>query len=209
MDEFLHRSSEALSQLEPQWIYPLLLISAFLENLVPPIPGDTVVVFSAYLVGRGTLGIWPVYLSTCGGGTLGFLAMYYLGLTRGRAFFAGRKRRVFNLDNLARAEQWLGRYGLLLLLANRFLSGVRSVIALSAGIGGMSWKKVAVCGAVSMAVWNGLLLYAGLLVGQNWEQVVGWLERYHRFGALVLGALLLLLAGRWWRRRKTKGDLTI
>lgn len=209
MAEYLDQLVEMLSQLDPGWTYVLLFVSAFLENVIPPVPGDTVVVFSAYLVGRGVLGIWPVYLSTCGGGTLGFLAMYYLGYSRGRSFFTGPRRRVFNPENLAKAEKWLGRYGAYLILANRFLSGVRSVIALSAGVGGMNWKKVALCGAASMAVWNGLLLYAGLLVGQNWEQVVRWIEQYNRFLALGLAGVAVFLIGRWWRRRKTKGDLTI
>ena len=33
--------------------YLLLAVSAFFENMVPPIPGDTVTVFGGYLVGRG------------------------------------------------------------------------------------------------------------------------------------------------------------
>ena len=209
MAEYVDRLVEMLSQLEPGWTYALLFVSAFLENVVPPVPGDTVVVFSAYLVGRGTLEIWPVYLSTCAGGTLGFLAMFYLGFSRGRGFFTGPRRRVFNPDNLAKAERWLGRYGSFLILANRFLSGVRSVIAISAGIGGMNWQKVAICGAISIGVWNGLLLYAGLLVGQNWERVVHWIEQYNRFLVCGLGGMAALLIGRWWWRRKTKGGLTI
>jgi membrane protein DedA with SNARE-associated domain len=209
MEEQLHGLIEELGQWNPLWAYGLLMISAVLENLIPPVPGDTVVVFSAYLVGRGVLEIGPVYLATCLGGTLGFMAMYYLGFSQGRAFFAGRRGRFFSSESAARAEEWLARYGVLLVLANRFLSGIRSVIAISAGIGGMSWKKVAVCGGVSMAVWNGLLLYAGLLVGQNWERVGGFLAQYNRMLVFILGIAGLIVLIRWRRRRNTKGDLTI
>lgn len=209
MEDFLHRLIEGMEQWDPLWVYFFLLVSAMLENLIPPVPGDTVVVFSAYLVGRGVLGLWPVYLATCIGGNGGFLAMYYLGYSRGRSFFSGRKGRFFTPQSLAQAERWLARYGELLILGNRFLSGVRSVIAISAGIGGMNWKKVALYGFVSMAIWNGLLLYAGLLVGQNWEAVVELMRQYNRILGLLLGLALLFLLGRWWRRRKVKGDLTI
>jgi membrane protein DedA with SNARE-associated domain len=81
------------------------------------------------------------------------------------------------------------------------LSGIRSVIAIGAGLGGMKWMTVAVCGAISMAVWNGLLLYAGLVVGQNWEQVTVLLKQYNR---VLIGLLLLLavvLLWRWWAKR--------
>jgi len=73
----------------------------------------------------------------------------------------------------------------------------------------MSWKKVVVCGGVSMALWNGLLLYAGLLVGQNWEMVGGFLAQYNRILVSILGIAGLIVLIRWRRRRNTKGDLTI
>ena len=46
----------------------------------------------------------------------GFLVMYYLGYSRGRTFFAGR-RGTAKLDQ---AERWLSRYGIALILGNRF-----------------------------------------------------------------------------------------
>ena len=177
------------------------IAQCFLENLIPPVPGDTVVVFSAYLVGRGTLGLWPVFLTTWIGGTAGFLGMYYLGYSRGRAFFTSRGGRFFSLEGLAKAEFWLQRYGVILLLGNRFLSGIRSVIAIGAGLGGMKWMTVAVCGAISMAVWNGLLLYAGLVVGQNWGQVTVLLKQYNRLLLLLLLLLAVVLLWRWWAKR--------
>ena len=67
----------------------------------------------------------------------GFLVMYYLGYSRGRAFFAGRRGAA----KLARAERWLSRYGVALILGNRFLSGIRSVIAIGAGLGRMPWAN--------------------------------------------------------------------
>ncbi len=201
MAAYLESLIADLSGIDPIWAYCILLLSAFLENVVPPVPGDTVVVFSAYLVGRGTLGLWPVFLTTWIGGTAGFLAMYYLGYSRGRTFFTSRGGRFFSLEGLAKTEYWLQRYGVILILGNRFLTGIRSVIAIGAGLGGMKWMTVAVCGAISMAVWNGLLLYAGLVVGQNWEQVTGLLKQYNRvlFGLLLLLAVVLLW--RWWAKR--------
>lgn len=205
MEEPLNRLTAELGQWNPLWVYGALLLSAFLENVIPPIPGDTVVVFSAYLVGRGVLEWWPVYLATCAGGMAGFLVMYYLGRRHGRSFFASRGGRFFSAQRAASAERWLARYGALLILVNRFLSGIRSVIAVAAGMGGMNWKKVALCGLASMVLWNGGMLYAGLLVGENWEAVMGYLQHYNRAVSLVLVAGAAFLALRWWRRRRRAG----
>lgn len=208
MEEELRRLIEGLGQAHPGWAYGVLALSALLENLVPPVPGDMVVVFSAFLVGRGVLQTWPAYLATCLGGTVGFMVMYALGRRVGRPFFAGPGRRWLASEHLARAEGWLARYGLLLILGNRFLSGVRSVIALAAGAGGMDWRRVGIGAAVSMAVWNGLLFILGGLVGRNWQAVTGALGRFQWvMGAAV--AFAVGLAWVWHRRRKGKRDLTV
>ena len=158
-------------------------------------------VFSAYLVGRGVLSLWPAYAVTCVGGSAGFMLMYYLGFRHGRSFFSGRKGRFFSTEGLQRAEAWLARYGAWLVLVNRFLSGIRSAIALAAGIGGMSWRLVFLCALVSMALWNGVLFYAGLLVGQNWETVTQFLQNYNRVMGIAFLVLVLFFGWRRWGRR--------
>ena len=201
MASYLESLLAELSGINPIWTYCILLLSAFLENVVPPVPGDTVIVFSAYLVGRGKLEAWPVFLTNWTGGIAGFMAMYYIGRSRGRDFLLRRGGGLFSAEGLGKAEYWLERYGVLLILGNRFLTGIRSVIAIGAGLGGMRWTTVALFGAISMAAWNGLLLYAGLVVGQNWEQVTDLLKQYNR---VLMGLLLLLVAvllWRWWAQR--------
>jgi membrane protein DedA with SNARE-associated domain len=188
----------------PVVAYSVLAASAFLENILPPVPGDLVVVVSAYLAGRGVLDWLPVYLSTCVGGTAGFLVMFQLGRTKGRALLQSNRHvsALFSSQRLTQAENWLARYGLWLILGNRFLSGIRSVIALAAGLCGMDWKPMATLGLLSMLLWNGALLYGGLQVGQNWEQVIAWLGRYNQIigGLLILGGLLAVFR---WRYRRT------
>ena len=202
MEDLVNSFVEEVAQWNPLWGYAAVTVSAFLENVIPPVPGDTVVVFSAYLVGRGVLAWAPVYAATCVGGTAGFMVMYYIGFSRGRAFVGHSRNRFFGPEQLARAEEWLRRYGSWLVLANRFLSGIRSVIALTAGLGNLSWGRVALLGGLSMALWNGLLLYAGMLLGSNWESVTAALRQYNQAVAALLGLALLALLWRRWRRRR-------
>ncbi len=203
MTDYVNDLVEKLGHWNPLWAYGFLLVSAFLENVIPPVPGDTVVVFSAFLVGRGILSWGPVYAATCVGGTVGFMVMYYLGLRMGRDVLVGSRRRLFSAERLECAEVWLRRYGLWLILANRFLSGIRSVIAVSAGVGQLEWKRVAALGLVSMAVWNGLLLYGGILVGENQEGVLQFLQSYNRVVAVAIVVVIGVLALRRWRARRT------
>lgn len=206
MTEALEELVESVSHIDPRLTYLILFLSAFLENIMPPVPGDMVVVFSAYLVGRGALSWWPVYVATCAGGTLGFFAMYMIGFHQGRALLTRSGSRLvgrwFPPAMLERAESWLRCYGSWLILANRFLPGIRSVIALTAGLGRMDWRIVAGLGLVSMGIWNGLLLYAGLLVGQNWSRVLDVLQAYNRIWLILLSLAALYGCWRWLRRRR-------
>ena len=72
--------------------YMLLCVCAFVENIVPPIPGDTVTVFGAYLAATGNLNFFGVVLSTTLGSFAGFMLMFFLGKVLGRNFFFERDK---------------------------------------------------------------------------------------------------------------------
>ena len=65
-----------MSSLSPMWAYSIILCVAWLENVVPPIPGDMVVVFGGYMAGLTLLSPWLVIVLATVGGTLGFMSMY-------------------------------------------------------------------------------------------------------------------------------------
>jgi len=47
-----------IKSVDPLWMYMILFVGAYIENIIPLIPGDTIVVFGAYLAGIGTLIRW-------------------------------------------------------------------------------------------------------------------------------------------------------
>ncbi|HPW50900.1 MAG TPA: hypothetical protein PKV85_00930, partial [Spirochaetota bacterium] len=52
--------------------YSFLTAASILENLIPPVPGDSVVLFGAILSSRGYLSPFSVHISTALGGSAGF-----------------------------------------------------------------------------------------------------------------------------------------
>lgn len=184
------------------WAYATLFVIAYGENVVPPIPGDMVVVFGGYMAGIGQLSLGVVILLSTLGGALGFMSMYAIGYRVGAAAMDPDRLRWLPQDGFERARRWVRRYGFGVVAANRFLSGARSVISLTVGMAQMSAWKTAVWCTVSALLWTGLISYAGFAVGENWEIVAVYLRAY---GRIVLGVLLLLgviLLARWgWHRR--------
>jgi membrane protein DedA with SNARE-associated domain len=194
-----------MEALSPVWAYLTLLLVAYGENVMPPIPGDMVVVFAGYMAGIGQLHLGIVILLSTIGGAFGFMSMYAVGHKLGRAALNPDRLRWLPQDGFDRAQDWIRQYGYGVIAANRFLSGARSVISLTAGMFRMNVARTAWWCTVSALLWTGLISYAGYAVGENWELVVQYLRTYGR----VVLALLVLIAvgfgGRWyWRRRQRR-----
>ena len=190
--------------LPPLWAYVTLLIIAYGENVAPPIPGDMVVVFGGYLAGLGQLHLGVVIALSTVGGALGFMTVFALGYRLGEALLDSDRLPWLPRDGVEKARRWIHRYGYGVVAANRFLSGARSVISLTAGIARMEPGRTFWWCTVSAFVWTGLISYAGYAVGDNWDLVVMYLRAY---GRVILTLLLLLGAGllaRWYWRREAR-----
>lgn len=179
-----------MSDVPPLWAYGIILVIAYGENVVPPIPGDLIVVFGGYLVGIGRLDFFLVVLLSTLGGALGFMTMYMLGVKLGRAVLDPDRFRWLPQHQIETVQQWLLKWGYGVVLANRFLSGARSVISLTVGMARMNARKTAIFATISAAVWTLLIAYAGYAVGDNWEIVSEYLRQY---GRVVLGVLVLIV----------------
>lgn len=203
MSEALHDIIAWMEGLSAFWIYATVFVVAYVENVVPPIPGDMIVVFGGYLVGVGRVEFIPVVLVSTVAGTLGFMTMYAVGRIVGEAVLDPQRMRWIPKKAAWRVSAWLKRWGHGVVAANRFLSGARSVIALMVGAARMRPEQTALWATVSAAVWTGLLVYLGSVVGDNWAVIGEWLKRYSLWvtATLVVGLVLYVGYGVWRRRR--------
>ncbi len=198
-----------MEALPPLWAYAALLAIAYGENLIPPVPGDVAVVFAGYLAGRGQLDLLIVVALAAVGGALGFMTVYTVGRRLGRAILDEGRLAWLPHGQVRKAEAWIRRWGYGVVLANRFLSGARSVISLSVGMARMDAAKTAACATLSAVVWVALIAYAGYAVGDNWTLVQSYL---HTYGRIVVGLRLLVAAIQlvrfYGRRRKNRRKAT-
>jgi membrane protein DedA with SNARE-associated domain len=171
METFFEYILRILTDMNDVWLYAVLFLSAVVENLFPPIPGDTITVFGAFLVGAGRLNFALVFILTTVGSATGFLLLYLFGAFLEREFFIEKDYKFFSAKSIIAAEEWFRKYGYYVVAANRFLPGIRSVISLASGISGLSPLKVFLYCNLSAAVWNFIWIYTGYTLGNNWEHV--------------------------------------
>ncbi len=207
--DHLERFLQILNAL-PGWVaYLLLGLSAFVENIFPPIPGDTITAFGAFMVGTKKLSFIGVYVSTTVGSLAGFMALFGVGRVLGRKFFMEKDLKFFKREEIMRAEQWFKKYGYLLVLLNRFLPGVRSVISISGGISHLNTAGVAALALISCAAWNLIWIAVGYSIGANWDTVretmSRLLVRYNTAAFLVMGLVVGYFVVKKLFSRKKKG----
>ncbi|MFH1479930.1 MAG: DedA family protein [Pseudomonadota bacterium] len=177
-------------------IYLLLGVSAFVENVFPPIPGDTITVFGAFLVGIGKLDFFWVFLSTTIGSLAGFMCLFCIGRYLGRTFFINKNYRFFKARDILRAEEWFGRHGYILIALNRFLPGVRSAISLAGGITRLKSLRVMLFALLSCGTWNMIWILLGYVLGTHWEIVrsrTSDIMMKYNIGVFILFGIVIIL----------------
>ena len=161
--------------------------AAAVEYLIPPFPGDIVIVFGGILVSAYHWNIALVFFVVTTASMLGGLVTFGMG----RRWHLRRAPHLAEQDTkLALLVNRFHKRGSLYLLLNRFLPGIRPLFFVAAGLSGMSTRRVLLLSGTSAAVWNALLMLAGATVGHNLERIEGWLKNY----SLAVWGLLLLLA---------------
>lgn len=182
----------------PAWlVFFTVFLASYIENIFPPIPGDTILIFGAYLVGRGNLSFGMALVTTLLGSVMGFMTLYAVGFKYGRGFMYSKQQTWFSPKSLARVEQLFAKWGYGVVFINRFLAGLRSVVGLFSGIGKLKVWKVALLSFFSSLLWNGALIWLGSSIGENWEQVVIYLKRYN---TMVTMLIVIIIAGFLFHR---------
>jgi membrane protein DedA with SNARE-associated domain len=182
------------------WGLLLLMLSAMVEYLVPPFPGDTVTIAGAVLVPTAGWPLWAVFLAVTTGSVIGAAIDWWVGdwVARNQEKntwvhrFLDRDKIRPKVDKLIRQ---LERHGAVYITLNRFVPAFRAVFFLAAGLARLVLWKVLVFAAISAALWNAALMGVGYLVGYNIDQLAFWIQRYTRVFYIAIGVALCVWFG--------------
>ncbi len=193
-----------MSNLDPVFIYIVLFLFAFIENVFPPSPSDVVVVIGASLIASTTMGYMPVLFITSFGSSLGFLLMYLVGKYFGEKIIRRGKLSFITEESLSKTDIWFNKWGYKLILANRFLPGTRSVISFFAGVYELEVLKTFILSSISAFAWNAIIIYLGMAVGNNVEIIDYYLSTYSLLGITLTIIVVLFFIIRCFYKRNKK-----
>ncbi len=189
--------------------YGLWAVALFvlLEDFGIPLPGETVLIAGAVFAGSGRLNIVAV-------GVVGFLAAvagdnigYAIGRYGGRALVERGGKYVFlTKERLDKTERFFARHGGKIIVAARFIEGLRQANGIIAGISGMRWLKFLACNALGAALWVGTWVSAGYFAGQHITAIYDAITRYSLYAVIAAVVVIAGLVLFHLRKRRRQGN---
>lgn len=176
--------------------YVAIYLLILLETIFPPIPSEIILGFGGFLTTTSSLTVPGVILVSTASALTGALLLYGLGRVLQPSRFEAlivRYERTLRLrySDVQRAEAWFRKYGPWTVLVCRVIPVLRSLISIPAGMSRMPLVPFVLLTTLGSAVWNSLIVGAGALLGENWENIVHVLDRYSVFVYILLGLIAL------------------
>jgi membrane protein DedA with SNARE-associated domain len=175
--------------------YLAILVGTFFE-------GETILILGGFAAQRGYLEL-PWVIAVAFIGTLcADQTFFILGRWHSRAFLARRPK--WNA-RIAKAEQLLKRFKILLMLVFRFLYGLRSVTPFAIGMSTVPARQFVPLNAIGASVWAVVVGTGGYLSGDAIEAFLGDIRHLDLevfIGIATIGILIWLV--RFYRQRKRK-----
>jgi len=180
--------------------YPGVFLLMLVESCGILMPSEVIMPFSGFLVADGTLNFWMVALLGGLGNLAGSLLAYWIGWKGGRPLIEKYGKYILiSKHDLNIADHWFNKHGELAAFFGRLLPVVRTFISFPAGIAEMDLKKFSVYTFFGAFIWSGVLAYAGVKMGANWELIR---TKLHNFDLTIVIVLAVFIVWYVWRHIK-------
>jgi membrane protein DedA with SNARE-associated domain len=172
--------------------YGGIVLMMAIESACIPLPSEVIMPFSGSLVASGRFDLNMVAIAGAVGCLLGSYVAYFAGAYGGRRFLERYGRWVLIAPHeLEAADRFFDRWGSPAVFFSRLLPVVRTFIAFPAGVARMRLLPFTIYTLVGSYIWCLVLAYAGLKLGQHWEDLAPY---FHRFDTAI-GLLLAIGIG--------------
>ncbi|MEA2518999.1 MAG: hypothetical protein QOF49_1079 [Chloroflexota bacterium] len=184
-----------------------VLIAMAIESAMIPVPSELILPFAGFLVSdptkiepltAGSWNFWIVVVAATLGNTIGSLIAYAIGAWGGRPFLERYgKYLLIRQHEIELAEHFFAKYGSATAFFSRLLPVVRTFISFPAGVARMPIGRFVAYSTAGAFLWSIVLVYAGTVLGGNWEQIRHALQPFDL--AIAVGVVALIALFVWWR----------
>ena len=201
---FLHGVAPILDR----WGYSAVAAVIGVESFGVPAPGQTIMVAAAIYAGAGRLNVVAVGVIAFVAAVLGDNIGYWIGVRGGRRVVHRFGRYIFlTPERLERAEKFFARRGSRIVVAARFIDGLRQLNGVIAGITAMPWRTFLLYNAIGAALWVGWWTTISYVLGTHLVEIIDHTRPYKWWaiaGITLCVTAYVILHVRHLRRRRTR-----
>jgi membrane protein DedA with SNARE-associated domain len=205
MSEFSHLVGDLEGFVQSYGVLAVTIILT-LEALGAPVPGESLLVFSALMASRHEMSLSALLVSAWAGSVVGDNIGYLIGRKLGRAAVTRYGAKIgLTPARFDKIEGVFTRYGPLTVIFARFVNVLRQLNGIVAGTLGMHWMRFLTYNAVGAALWVSFWVLVPYYLGGHHifariAQHLGWT------GAIVAISLIVALAFAGWRYFKARSN---
>ena len=183
------------------WGYWAVSLGLFAESAGVPVPGETVLMFASFLAHKNSgLQLQWVILTGIATSTMGDNIGFLLGRHFGAVIIRWiRKLLHLESEDINVARELLRRHGGRTVFFARFIFGLRTIFGPLAGSLGMDWREFLKFNLLGAAVWVTAISLTGYAFANEFDTLLGYIEK----ASWAIAGGLLLLGYLLWRRRKS------
>jgi len=179
-----------------------------IENATGLTPSEVVLGFAGWmLIDAHGLPFTTVFwggLAAAIGSVIGASILYWTARIGGRPV-VDRMAKFFRIDmrHIERVERMAKRWGIGFIFFGRLLPGIRTLVAIPAGLARMSFPTFAAATFAGAYIWCTLFISAGYFMGHEWHLLSGIVKQAVPY-VLTVGVLagISFIAWQFWLRQR-------
>ena len=190
-----------------QWVahygYAAIFFLLVLGIVGLPVPDETLLTFTGFLVYKHQLDPILAYVCASLGSMCGITVSYGLGRSLG-IFVLHHYGRFLHVtpEEIDKVHDWFARFGRWTLLIGYFIPGVRHLTAVLAGTSKLKPLSFAIFAYSGAWLWSATFISIGYFFGEHWSQVLDQVQEH--LNVFILIGLALLVVYLIWHYRRFK-----
>ena len=194
--------SDWMSQFGYFGVFLLIL----LENIFPPIPSEVILTLGGFMTTTTTMTKFGVIIASTLGSVIGAAILYGIGTlldVERLEKIVGKYGKYLRLTikDVHKADAWFDKYGVWAVFFGRLVPLVRSLISIPAGMSNMKFGLFLLFTTLGTLIWNTVLVSVGAAVGDNWHEIVGYMDIYSNVAYAIIAIVGIVFLVWYFKKR--------
>lgn len=189
-----------------QFGYLGVFLLILVENIFPPIPSEVILTLGGFMTTTTLMTKFGIIVASTAGSVIGAAILYWIGtlLDVERLEKIVQKYGKFlrlTTKDIHKADAWFDKYGVWAVFFGRLVPLVRSLISIPAGMSNMKFSLFLLFTTLGTLIWNTVLVSVGAAVGENWDEIVGYMDIYSNIVYAILAVVGIAFLVWYFKKR--------